>query len=106
VSLTAKKSLQLRDAGLIKLFEDNKTALAAMAQEAYKYTAEFVKKTDQPVRRDDVIELLVPALEVTERLRVYLAEKRLAQKYWYRYFGELIIDREWDGLTEDGGNQA
>lgn len=74
---------------------------AAMAQEAYDYTADFVKGAREPVRPDDLIPVLVPVLEVTETLRTYLSEQRLSQNYWYTWFAELIVDRVWDELEEE-----
>jgi hypothetical protein len=100
LGLTARKSLRLEDAGLDKLFERKEEMWSEMAQEAYDYTADFVKGAGEPVRPDDLIPVLVPVLEVTGALRTYLSENRLSQKYWYTWFGELIIDRVWDELDE------
>jgi hypothetical protein len=41
---------------------------------------------------------LVPALEVSDRLRTFLAERKLTQNYWYTWFAELMIDRLWTAL--------
>lgn len=101
MGLTARKSLRLNDGGLIGLFEAEEAMWSKMAQEAYDYTADFVKGAGEPVRPDDLIPVLVPVLEVTERLRVYLSENRLSQNYWYTWFGELIVDRVWDELEEE-----
>jgi hypothetical protein len=99
VSLTAKKSLRLQDAGLVKLYEDHHAVWAAMAKEAYDYTADFVKDAGEPVRPDDLIPVLEPVLEVTKILRAYLSENHLSQKYWFTWFGELIIEHEWSDLS-------
>jgi hypothetical protein len=101
MGLTARKSLRLDDAGLIGLFKAEEAMWSKMAQEAYDYTADFVKGAGEPVRPDDLIPVLVPVLEVTETLRVYLSENRLSQNYWYTWFGELIVDRVWDELEEE-----
>jgi hypothetical protein len=50
------------------------------------------------VRPDDVVPTLVPALEVSDRLRTFLAGKKLTQQYWYTWFAELIVDRLWSDL--------
>lgn len=95
MGLTARKSLGLEDAGLDELFEDERDLWKDTAQQAYDYTAEFVKEADEPIRPDDLIDVLIPVLEVTKVLRDFLSEHRLRQKYWYVWFGELIIDRLW-----------
>jgi hypothetical protein len=100
VGLTARKSLRLEDAGLDDLFEDNEDVWTEMAQQAYEYTAEFVKGAGEPVRRDDLIPVLVPVLEVTDLLRGYLSENKLRQQFWFTWFGELIIDRVWNDIHE------
>lgn len=106
MGLTARKSLALEDAGLDSFFAEERELWTEMASEAYNYTAEFVKDAGEPVRPDDLIPVLVPVLEVTQKLREFLAENRLRQKYWYTWFGEYIIDSLWDELNpedeEDG----
>lgn len=101
MGLTARKSLALEDAGLDKLFAKEKTLWTEMATEAFSYTADFVKDAGEPVRPDDLIPVLVPVLEVTQKLREFLAENRLRQKYWFTWFGEFIIDSLWDELNPE-----
>lgn len=101
MGLTARKSLGLEDADLDGLFEDEKDLWTETAQQAYDYTAEFVKEADEPVRPDDLIAVLVPVLEVTKVLRDFLSEHKLRQKYWFTWFGELIIDRLWDEIHSE-----
>lgn len=101
MGLTARKSLALEDAGLDGLFAEEKALWTEMATEAFTYTADFVKDAGEPVRPDDLIPVLVPVLEVTQKLREYLAEHRLRQKYWFTWFGEYIIDSLWDELSPD-----
>jgi hypothetical protein len=101
MGLSAQKSLRLKDAGLIDLYNNEQAIWAKAAQEAYDYTADSVKQAGEPVRPDDLIPVLVPVLEVTEILRDYLNEERLRQKYWYQFFGELIIDQLWSELNPD-----
>ena len=99
MGLTARKSLALEDAELDKLFKKEETLWSEMATEAFTYTADFVKDVGEPVRPDDLISVLVPVLEVTQKLREYLAENKLRQKYWFTWFGEYIIDTLWDQLN-------
>lgn len=100
MSLSAKRALRLQDAGLVRLFDQNREVWAVMAGEAYDYTAERVKGAGQPVRPDDLIPVLVPVLEITQLLRTFLAQNRLSQNFWYTWFGELIVDREWSKIAK------
>jgi hypothetical protein len=95
VALNLNKLKRLEDAGLVKLFEDDGRLWAAMAKDAYGYTRRFV---GEEVRPDDVVPTLVPALEVSDRLRTFLAQKKLTQNYWYTWFAELMVDRLWPNL--------
>ena len=95
MALSLNKLKRLEDAGLVELFEADLKLWTAMAKDAYGYTKRFVGKD---VRPDDVVPTLVPALEVSDRLRTFLARKKLAQQYWYTWFGELIVDRLWGDL--------
>jgi hypothetical protein len=106
MGLTARKSLALEDAGLDDLFRKEKALWTEMATEAFTYTADFVKDAGEPVRPDDLISVLVPVLEVTQKLREYLAENRLRQKYWFTWFGEYIIDTLWDQLNPDEEDES
>jgi len=104
MALTARKSLRLEDAGLDKFYEDNQQLWADMAKQAFDYAAEPVRKAGEPVRQDDVLAVLVPALEIAQLLRTFLADNSLRQQFWFTYFAEYIIDREWPTLTQNGGN--
>ena len=109
VSLTAEVELRLQDAKLIDFFNDHRGAFAEMAAASYEYAEGYVVDTGLPVRRDDVAQILEPALVTNETLRDFLAEKKLRQKYWYRFFADLILDRIWEELTakeegRDGGD--
>jgi hypothetical protein len=95
VALNLNKLKRLGDAGLIELFEQDQKLWRAMAKDAYSYTRKFI---GADVRPDDVVPTLVPALEVSDRLRTYLASRKLTQQYWYTWFGELIVDRLWSDL--------
>jgi hypothetical protein len=95
VALNLQKLKRLEDAGLVRLFDDDRKLWTAMAKDAYAYTRKFV---GAEVRPDDVVPTLVPALEVSDRLRTFLAEKKLTQNYWYTWFAELMIDRLWSDL--------
>jgi hypothetical protein len=95
VALSLNKLKRLEDAGLTGLFEDDRRLWTAMAKDAYSYTRKFV---GSEVRPDDVVPTLVPALEVSDRLRAFLAARKLAQNYWFTWFAELIVDQLWPAL--------
>jgi hypothetical protein len=101
MGLTAVKHVRLEDAGLTGFFTKSRKRWTAMAEHAYAYTSRFVEDADEEVRPDDLLAPLVAALEVDTKLREYLAEERLSQKYWFTYFAELIVDELWDELTEE-----
>jgi hypothetical protein len=95
LALSLNKLKRLEDAGLVRLFDDDRRLWTAMAKDAYAYTRKFV---GGDVRPDDVVPTLVPALEVSDRLRTFLAQRKLTQNYWYTWFAELMIDRLWSQL--------
>jgi hypothetical protein len=98
MALTAAKVKDLEDKGFPALFDDYRDLWETKAREAYAYAESLVDPTGEPVRPDDVLELLVPALVLAEEFRDFLEEGRLTQKYWRTYFGEFILDQLWDDL--------
>lgn len=95
MALNLNKLKRLEDAGLAELFEDDRKLWSAMTKDAYTYTRKFV---GGEVRPDDVVPTLVPALEVSDRLRTFLARHKLTQNYWYTWYAELLVDRLWNDL--------
>lgn len=95
MALNLNKLKRLEDAGLVELFDDDRKLWTTMAKDAYAYTRKFV---GAEVRPDDLVPTLVPALEVSDRLRTFLAARKLTQNYWYVWFAELIVDRLWSDL--------
>ncbi|HEY5659390.1 MAG TPA: hypothetical protein VIR59_01290 [Gaiellaceae bacterium] len=95
MALSLQKLKRLSDASLAGLFEEDRKLWTAMAKDAYGYTSKFI---GAEVRPDDVVPTLVPALEVSDRLRDYLASRKLTQNYWYVWYAELIVDRLWGDL--------
>ena len=95
MALSLNKLKRLEDAGLGELFEADRKLWTAMAKDAFGYTRKFI---GAEVRPDDVVPTLVPALEVSDRLRTFLAKRKLTQNYWYTWFAELMIDRLWSQL--------
>jgi hypothetical protein len=101
MALTALKVKVLTEKQFDRLFQQHRALWQAKADEAYSYTEKFVTPTGQPVRPDDVLPLLVPALELAPEFYRHLETKHLPQKYWTTYFGEFILDRLWDDLTNE-----
>jgi hypothetical protein len=95
MALTQKKLQDLTDAGLVGLLEKDSALWRAKAKHAYNATHAFIKE----IRPDDVVNLLVAELEVAPEFRTFLAKKKLAQKYWYEWFAELIVDHFWTELS-------
>lgn len=108
MALTALKIQDLTDHEFVDLYNAHRDLWREKAREAFDYTEQFVTEAGQRVRPDDVIDLLVPALELSDEFRGFLEEKRLRQKYWRRWFGEFILDDYWPQLTadDDEGEQA
>ena len=103
MALSLNKLKRLEDAGLAQLFEHDRKLWSAMTKEAYSYTRKFV---GDEVRPDDVVPTLVPALEVSDRLRTFLAQKKLTQNYWYTWYAELLVDRLWKDLDSRHAENA
>jgi hypothetical protein len=91
----------LRDAELIRFFEANRAAWATAAREALQYARGRFPQ-GAPIRRDDVAQFLVNVIEVDENFKNHLAENRLTQKYWAKHFADLIVDRTWGEMTNQG----
>jgi hypothetical protein len=106
MALTAENDQRLEDAGLTDFFDKNKPLFKAMATEAYRYAAGYVQAAGLPVRVDDVALPLEGALKVSEPLGTFLSEHRLNQRYWFRYFADLILDRLWKELSGDANVNA
>ena len=99
MALTAENEQRLSAAKLIDFFDQNRAEFAALATAAYGYVSGYVKSAGLPVRMDDVASALELALRVSDKLETFLATRRLPQKYWYRYFADLVVDRLWAELT-------
>ncbi len=99
MALALFKLQRLQSAGLTEFYEQHEDLWREMAEQAFAYTKGFVEAAGEAIRQDDVVPVLKPALDVCDPLQEYLEEKRLSQKFWYLWFGELIIDRLFDELT-------
>jgi hypothetical protein len=101
MALTAEIDQRLAAVGLTEFFEQHLDLYRAMATTAYDYAEGYVAEAGLPLRIDDVAVALEPAVHLSEPLTTLLATKRLTQKYWYRYFADLILDRTWKELSGD-----
>jgi anaerobic glycerol-3-phosphate dehydrogenase len=91
MALTLPVEQRLGKVSLVVFFNDNRATWLAASQEAHQYLA----KTYAVIRPDDVAKILLPVVEANEDFKAQLAAKKLTQKYWFRDFVDLIIDRTW-----------
>lgn len=100
MALNLEEYQALENASLVDLYRNHQDLWSEMAKSAYQYTRHYIPPSDR-VRVDDVVKALVPALAVTATLTDYLHEKRLRQKYWVTWFGDLILDSTWQTIGGD-----
>jgi len=100
VALTAEEIQNLRDASLIKFFNDHRDLYLEKASSAYVYAKDYVEAAGEPVRVDDVAGPLVLALKVGDPLITYLAARKLTQKYWYNWFADYVLDQLWAEVSK------
>jgi hypothetical protein len=100
VALTAESVQRLTAVSLVKFFADNRVLYRDKAEQAYAYAAEYVMKSGERVRVDDVAAPLILALKVGDPLIACLATKKLTQKYWYQMFADYILDQVWEELVK------
>lgn len=94
MALTLEEEQALESVGLVDFFEDDRKYWYGIALESY----DFVRKTypdGATVRVDDVAKVLLPIVDIDEKLRAMLSKEKLRQKYWRRYFCNLILERCW-----------
>lgn len=99
MALTLQAEQRLESVDLIQFFTENEAQWAGMAEQSYDFTRQNFP-AGAPVRPDDVADILMPLLEVSELLHTFLAEHKLTQKYWVRHFCDLILDRTWPTITQ------
>lgn len=99
MSLTLEAEQRLIKVDLEKFFEDHKSKWKTLAQRSYSFVKNnFPAKA--VIRIDDVAKALSPLLQVDEDLINILNENRLKQKFWFRDFGDLILDRTWKKIQK------
>jgi hypothetical protein len=99
MALTLEVEQRLENVQLIEFFETERSHWLALAQEAYN----FVRRNfpdGATVRHDDVAQALMPVLAVHRLLTNHLAEERLGQQYWVKYFCDSVLDRCWGEINQ------
>src|ERR1700676_3587238 len=96
MALTFDVEQRLIRANLATFFNDHQPIWLAAAKEAHEYLHGF-----STIRPDDVAKVLHPIIEVNVQLQNTLATKRLTQKYWTKYFVDLIFDKTWQQIHGD-----
>jgi hypothetical protein len=99
MALTAESVQRLTAVSLAKFFMDNRALYRDKAEQAYLYASDYVIKSGEKVRVDDVAAPLILALKVGDPLVAYLAAKKLTQKYWYQMFADYVLDQVWGELA-------
>jgi hypothetical protein len=101
MGLTLYWDQRLEDAGLIEFFDENRDAWLAAARDALQYVRTSFPQ-DATIRRDDVAQFLIHVIEVDEDFKNHLDSNKLTQKYWAAHFADLVIDRTWNEITNQG----
>ncbi len=96
MALTLESEQRLTKVNLVVLYNQSKAKWGRLAKQSYQFVAKNFPD-GATVRMDDVAKALVPLLEVHEDLQNALSQKKLKQKYWIQDFGDLILDRAWEG---------
>src|SRR5437762_12350945 len=99
MALTLEALQRLTKVSLVDLFTKSQPEWTRLAEHSYKFVRDEFPK-DASVRPDDVARALVPLLKVNDKLKTYLSTNKLREKYWITDFGDLILDRSWNKITE------
>lgn len=99
MSLTLDAEQKMESVGLVGFFGQSKATWQALAQQAYNFVKHSFPQT-AIIRRDDVAKALLPVIEVNEDLINYLHAKKCTQKYWFKFFGDLILDKCWVDISK------
>jgi hypothetical protein len=98
VALTLETEQRLIKVGLVELFERDFGQWEILAQRSYTFFESNFPNSN--IRADDVAKILISLIEINSDLVAYLSAKKLTQKYWIRFYCDLIIDRTWSGLKK------
>jgi len=95
MALTLEEMQRLQKVSLVAFYEKRSAPWDVLAKKSHDFAKESFPK-GQDIRVDDVAKVLMPLLEVAEDLQKELASKRLVQKYWKRFFANLVLDKAKD----------
>lgn len=98
--LTADEYEQLRAAGLVDLYRNNKAVFTELAKKAYEYAEHAIKPSGHPVRPGDVATPLQQSLTYNEMVKKTFSKEKLRQKYWRTWFTELVLEQTWEELQK------
>lgn len=97
MAFNLEESQRLSNASFMTLYQNHKKEWDSKASEAYQYTRGYISK-DIPVRPDDVVKTLVPAVTVSQTFIDHIHEKKLRERYWATWFSDYILDCCWSSL--------
>jgi hypothetical protein len=101
MALTLEAEQRLTDVGAVEFYEGDVNAWLDTVRDTKRFLgAKFPQGA--LIRRDDVAKALVPILEVHEEFKDFRNEKKLRGKFWIKDFADLLIDRTWEQLEEEG----
>ena len=103
MSLTLLETQKLEDAGLTEFLRNNWERYLRLARNTYLFlVCNFPESGEgrREVHCDDVALVLTLLLEVDPSLNYYLGANTGRQKYWHRYFVDLILDNCWVELIK------
>ena len=101
MALTLEAEQRLTDVGAVEFYEGDVNAWLDTVRDTKTFLgAKFPRGA--LIRRDDVAKALVPILEVHEEFKDFRNEKKLRGKFWIKDFADLLIDRTWEQLEEEG----
>jgi hypothetical protein len=105
MALNQEEIQALENVGLTDLFNEKKALWLKLADDAFKYTEGYFPDGNK-IRPDDVVIPLVPALKVCETFTEHCQAKKLPQKYWPKWFGDLILDEYFNNKTLEAKGEA
>jgi hypothetical protein len=100
LALTESKIKDLQDKKFDKLFEKHKAEWVAMANNAFAAARDHICGGNAP-RADDILKMLLPALEPNQTLRKHQEDVHARYGRFRVAFGEYIIDKVFFGPKEE-----
>lgn len=91
MALNQEEYQSLKNAKFLELYSDDKSYWDEVTREAYRYTLKIIPKEER-VRQDDVATFLTPTIRQDPKFIKYCQKNRSMQKYWCKWFADLLID--------------